>query len=65
MTPRSSGTVNLSQFGPPMCMGSLGWGYRVDLRSAAQAAVLAVPVTWFQMANRTVISRRYSWAPRR
>ena len=39
-----------------------GLGSRVDLRSGAQAAAVAMPVTSFQVANRVPISRRYSSA---
>jgi hypothetical protein len=41
-----------------------GWIGRVGLRSLCQAAV-AVPVTWFQVVNRSAISRRYSSAASR
>jgi hypothetical protein len=41
-----------------------GWIGRVGLRGLGQAAV-AVPVTSFQVVNRPVISRRYSWASNR
>jgi hypothetical protein len=35
--------------------GRLGWSLVL-----CQAAAVAVPVTWFQVVNRSVISRRYS-----
>jgi hypothetical protein len=42
-----------------------GFGHRVDLRSGARTAAVAVPVTWFQVVNRVPISRRYSSAVNR
>jgi hypothetical protein len=44
--------------------------HRVDLWSGAQAAAVAVPVIWFRVVNRPVMSRRYSpaesrWRPGR
>jgi hypothetical protein len=42
-----------------------GWIGRVDLRSGVQAAAVAVPVTSFQVVNRSAMSRRYSSAPSR
>jgi hypothetical protein len=39
----------------------IGWAGPHD---PCQAAV-AVPVIWFQVVNRSVISRRYSWAESR
>ena len=56
-----NGTVNL--LGLLECMGmvgSVGW-----ISGAVGQAAVAVPVTSFQVVNRTVISWRYSSASRR
>ena len=45
------------------CGGRVGPGSG-DPLVLCQAAV-AVPVIWFQVVNRSVISRRYSWAESR
>jgi hypothetical protein len=60
-----NGIVNLLNFGMLMDTWNLDWTPRVDLRSGAQAAAVAVPVTSFQVVHRVSISRRYSSADSR